>query len=207
MKKLLPFLAACLVLALSSFIVFRPVAAGYQVGDKATDFKLKNVDGKMVSLADNKTAKGYIVVFTCNTCPYAKAYEQRIIDLNTKYASQGYPVVAINPNDPAVAPGDSFADMQKRAKEKKYVFPYLQDETQQTAKAYGATRTPHLYVLTRQGNDFVVSYIGAIDDNSEDARQVKTKYLENAMTDIMAGKPASVNSTKAIGCTIKWKRA
>ena len=207
MKKLLPFLAACLVLALSSFIILRPAAAGYQVGDKATDFKLKNVDGKMVSLADNKAAKGYIVVFTCNTCPYAKAYEQRIINLNSKYASQGYPVVAINPNDPAVAPGDSFADMQKRAKEKKYAFPYLQDETQQIAKAYGATRTPHLYVLTRQGNGFVVSYIGAIDDNSEDASQVKTKYLENAMTDIMAGKPASVNSTKAIGCTIKWKRA
>jgi peroxiredoxin len=207
MKKLLPFLAACLVLALSSFIVLRPAAAGYQVGDKATDFKLKNVDGKMVSLADNKSAKGYIVVFTCNTCPYAKAYEQRIMDLNTKYASRGYPVVAINPNDPAVAPGDSFADMQKRAKEKKYAFPYLQDETQQIAKAYGATRTPHLYVLTRQGSDFVVSYIGAIDDNSEDAAQVKTKYLENAMTEILAGKPASTNSTKAIGCTIKWKRA
>lgn len=207
MKKLLPFLAACLVLALSSFIVLRPAAEGYQVGDKATDFKLRNVDGKMVSLADNKAARGYIVVFTCNTCPYAKAYEQRIIDLNAKYAAQGYPVVAINPNDPAVAPGDSFADMQKRAKDKKYAFPYLQDETQQVAKAYGATRTPHLYVLTRQGNDFTVSYIGAIDDNSEDAKLVKTKYLENAMTDIMAGKPASVNSTKAIGCTIKWKRA
>ncbi|QJX48758.1 thioredoxin family protein [Hymenobacter taeanensis] len=207
MKKLLPFLAACLVLALSSFIVLRPVAAGYQVGDKATDFKLKNVDGKMVSLADNKTAKGYIVVFTCNTCPYAQAYESRILALHQKYARQGYPVVAINPNDPAVAPGDSFADMQKRAKAKQYAFPYLQDETQQIAKAYGATRTPHLYVLTRQGNDFIVSYIGAIDDNSEDASQVKTKYLENAMTDIIAGKPASVNSTKAIGCTIKWKRA
>ncbi|MBX0289457.1 thioredoxin family protein [Hymenobacter sp. HSC-4F20] len=206
MKKLLPFLAACLVLALSSFIVLRPADAGYQVGDKAADFKLRNVDGKMVSLADNKAAKGYIVVFTCNTCPYAKAYEQRIIDLNTKYAAQGYPVVAINPNDPAVAPGDSFADMQKRAKDKKYAFPYLQDETQQVARQYGATRTPHLYVLTRQGNDFVVSYIGAIDDNSEDAKLVKTKYLENAMTDIIAGKPASVNSTKAIGCTIKWKR-
>lgn len=207
MKKLLPFLAACLVLALSSFIGLRPAADGYQVGDKAADFKLKNVNGKLVSLADNKAAKGYIVVFTCNTCPYAKAYEQRIIDLNTKYAAQGYPVIAINPNDPTVAPGDSFADMQKRAKDKKYAFPYLQDETQQVARQYGATRTPHLYVLTRRGNDFVVSYIGAIDDNSEDAKLVKTKYLENAMTDIIAGKPASVNSTKAIGCTIKWKRA
>ncbi|SNC62489.1 Peroxiredoxin [Hymenobacter gelipurpurascens] len=207
MKKLLPFLAACLLLALSSFIVLRPASPGYQVGDKVADFKLKNVDGKMVSLADNKAVKGYIVVFTCNTCPYAQAYESRILALHQKYASQGYPVVAINPNDPSVAPGDSFSEMQKRAKAKRYGFPYLQDETQQVAKTYGATRTPHLYVLTRQGSDFVVSYIGAIDDNSEDASQVKTKYLENALTDIMAGKPASVNSTKAIGCTIKWKRA
>ncbi|GAA4041930.1 hypothetical protein GCM10022409_29930 [Hymenobacter glaciei] len=201
MKKALPLLAFCLLL-LSSFVL-RPLADGYKVGDKATDFKLKNIDGKMMSLADNKAAKGYIVVFTCNTCPYAKAYESRIIDLNTKYAPLGYPVVAINPNDPAVAPGDSFADMQK----KKYAFPYLQDESQQVAKTYGATRTPHLYVLTKQGSDFVVSYIGAIDDNSEDAKLAKIKYVENAMTEILAGKPATTNSTKAIGCTIKWKRA
>jgi peroxiredoxin len=202
MKKLLPYISLCFALLLSSFIA-RPTADGYKVGDKATDFKLKNIDGKTVSLADNKAAKGYIVVFTCNTCPFAKAYESRIVDLNTKYAAKGYPVIAINPNDPAVAPGDSYADMQK----KKYAFPYLVDESQQVAKTYGATRTPHLYVLTRQGNDFVVSYIGAIDDNSEDAKLVKTKYVENAMAEILAGKPATTNSTKAIGCTIKWKRA
>ncbi|WP_045689474.1 thioredoxin family protein [Hymenobacter sp. AT01-02] len=207
MKKILPLLAAYLVLALSSFIMLRPDVVGYQVGDKVVDFKLKNVDGKLVSLADNKAAKGYIVIFTCNTCPYAQAYESRILALHQKYAPQGYPVVAINPNDPGVAPGDSFAEMQKRAKAKQYGFPYLQDETQQIAKQYGATRTPHLYVVARQGADFVVRYIGAIDDNSEDATLVKTKYLENAMTDILAGKPATVNSTKAIGCSIKWKRA
>ena len=202
MKKILPFLSLCFALLLSSFIA-RPVADGYQVGDKASDFKLKNVDGKLVSLADNKAAKGYIVVFTCNTCPYAKAYESRIVALHQKYATQGYPVVAINPNDPAVAPGDSYAAMQT----KKYAFPYLQDESQQVAKAYGATRTPQLYVLTRRGNDFVVTYTGAIDDNSEDAKLVKTKYAENALTEILAGKPATTSSTKAIGCTIKWKRA
>ena len=202
MKKLLPLLSLCFVLLLSGFI-FRPATDGYKVGDKAADFKLKNIDGKIVSLATNKAAKGYIVVFTCNTCPYAKAYESRIVDLNTKYAPQGYPVVAINPNDPAVAPGDSYAAMQT----KKYAFPYLVDESQQVAKTYGATRTPHLYVLTRKGADFVVSYIGAIDDNSEDAKLVKTKYVENAMTEILAGKPASTNATKAIGCTIKWRRA
>ncbi|GAB3846204.1 hypothetical protein GCM10028822_05900 [Hymenobacter terrigena] len=201
MKKVLPFLALCFVL-LSSFVL-RPSSDGYKVGDKAADFKLKNIDGKMVSLADNKTTKGYIVVFTCNTCPFAKAYESRIIGLNAKYAPLGYPVVAINPNDPAVAPGDSYAAMQS----KKYAFPYLQDESQQVAKTYGATRTPHLFVLTRKGADFVVSYIGAIDDNSEDAKLAKTKYVENAMTEILAGKPATTSETKAIGCGIKWKRA
>ncbi|GAB3583372.1 thioredoxin family protein [Hymenobacter daeguensis] len=202
MPRTLSLLTLCFALLLSSFTL-RPTDEGYKVGDKAADFKLKNIDGKLVSLADNKAAKGYIVVFTCNTCPFAKAYESRIVDLNAKYAPKGYPVVAINPNDPAVAPGDSYADMQK----KKYAFPYLVDESQQVAKTYGATRTPHLYVLTRKGNDFVVSYIGAIDDNSEDAKLVKTKYVENAMTEILAGKPATTSSTKAIGCTIKWKRA
>ena len=202
MKKNLSLLALFFALLLSSFML-RPATDGYKVGDKAADFKLKNTDGKMVSLADNKAAKGYIVVFTCNTCPYAKAYESRIVALNTKYAQLGYPVVAINPNDAATVPGDSYAAMQT----KKYAFPYLQDESQQVAKTYGATRTPHLYVLTRQDKNFVVSYIGAIDDNSEDPKLVKTKYVENAMTEILAGKPTSTNSTKAIGCTIKWKRA
>ncbi|WP_369811025.1 thioredoxin family protein [Hymenobacter aranciens] len=205
MNKLLPLLAICALL-FSSFTL-RPTDEGYQVGDKAADFSLRNVNGKMVSLADNKAAKGYIVVFTCNTCPYAKAYESRIIALHKKYAPKGYPVVAINPNDIATVPGDSYEAMQAQAKSKKYPFPYLHDETQQTARTFGATRTPHLYVLTRQGNDFVVSYIGAIDDNSEDAKLVKTKYVENAMSELLAGKPASTASTKAIGCTIKWKKA
>ena len=97
--------------------------------------------------------------------------------------------------------------MQAVAKAHHYSFPYLQDETQQVARTYGATRTPHLYVLRREGTDFVVSYIGAIDDNSEDAKLVKTKYLENAMADIMAGRPAATGTTQAIGCGIKWKKA
>ncbi|RYU83235.1 thioredoxin family protein [Hymenobacter persicinus] len=205
MKKLFSLLTASLALLLLGSFTDAP--AGYQVGDKAADFKLRNVDGKLVSLADNPTVKGYIVVFTCNTCPYAKAYESRIIALHQKYAPQGYPVVAINPNDAASVPGDSFAEMQARAKSKKYPFAYLQDETQQVARTFGATRTPHLYVLTKQGSDFVVSYIGAIDDNSEDAKLVKTRYVEQALTDLLTGKPATTKSTKAIGCTIKWKKA
>ncbi len=179
--------------------------SGYNVGDKAMDFKLKNVDGKMVSLSDYKDAKGFIVVFTCNHCPFAKAYEGRIMDLNTKYASKGYPVIAINPNDPNVVEEDSYANMQKRAKEKGYTFPYLVDETQDIAHAYGAAHTPHVFVLQKSGSDFVVKYIGAIDDNSDDPSAVKVKYVEDAVNNLIAGKPVSPATTKAIGCSIKWK--
>ncbi len=205
MNKLLPLLTLCLALATSSFAP-RPAADGYRVGDKATDFKLKNVDGQLVSLAGNKAAKGYIVVFTCNTCPFAQAYEARIIALDKKYAPLGYPVVAINPND-AADPDESYAAMQALAKSHAYSFPYLQDETQRVARAFGATRTPHLFVLKRQGPAFVVSYVGAIDDNAEDANLVKTNYLENAMADITAGKPAATNTTQAVGCSIRWKKS
>ena len=101
---------------------------GYEVGDKAEDFKLKNIDGKMVSLADFEDAKGFIIIFTCNHCPYAKLYEDRIIDLNAKYAPKGFPVIAINPIDPEVQPEDSFDKMIGRAQEKGFNFPYLFDQ-------------------------------------------------------------------------------
>lgn len=185
---------------------FKPSDEGFKVGSKATDFKLKNVDGKMVSLSDYKDAKGYIVVFTCNHCPFAKKYESRIIALDKKYKKLGYPVIAINPNDPAVEPEDSYENMQKVAKAKKYPFPYLFDETQDVAHAYGATRTPHVYLLQKEGNSNVVKYIGAIDDNSDDASAVKEKYVENAVDALLGGKPIATDFTKAIGCTIKWKK-
>ncbi|OON68734.1 thioredoxin family protein [Hymenobacter sp. CRA2] len=207
MKKSMLALIALLGTVLTLSSAFRPVAeGGYQVGDKVADFKLKNVDGKTVSLADNATAKGYIVVFTCNTCPYAQAYEDRIMALHQKYAAQGYPVVAINPNDPQVAPGDSYASMQQRAKTKRYAFPYLLDESQEVAHAYGATRTPHVYVLQRTGADFKVAYIGAIDNNTEDAKAATQHYVDDALAQLMSGKAVQTTSTKAIGCTIKWKK-
>jgi len=179
--------------------------AGYNVGDKVNDFKLKNVDGKMVSLADYKDAKGVIVIFTCNHCPYAQAYEQRIMDLDKMYAAKGYPVVAINSNDPVAYPADSFEEMIKRSKEKSYSFPYLIDETQDIAKIFGAAKTPHVYLLSKNKDVYTVEYIGAIDDNSESAADVKAKYVENAIAELNSGKKVSVNSTKAIGCSIKWK--
>ena len=179
---------------------------GYQIGDVATDFNLRNVDGKMVKLADFKKAKGFIVVFTCNHCPFSQAYEQRIINLHNKYAAKGYPVIAINPNDAKREPEDSYAKMQELAKAKKYPFVYLHDETQQIAKTYGATRTPHVYVVqkTKVGN--TVQYIGAIDDNYEDEKQVKEKHVELAVNALLNGKAVAKTNTKAIGCTIKWKK-
>jgi peroxiredoxin len=206
MKKT-TFVLALAVMVTAMLYSARFADKGYRVGDVATDFTLKNVDGKMVSMADNKDAKGYIVVFSCNTCPVVKQYESRIIDLHQKYASRGFPVIAINPNDPGVSPGDSYAEMQKRAKNLKFPFAYLFDETQEIARTYGATNTPHVYVVTREGDQFRVAYIGAIDNNARNADAADKKYVENAVDELLAGKEVSVPSAKAVGCTIKWRGA
>lgn len=202
MKRIPALLFICAALLAWSFTF--PPHQGYHVGDTARDFKLKNVDGKMYSLSGIETAKGYIVVFTCNNCPYAVAYQDRLIELHNRYAPLGYPVVAINPNDKEVSPNDSFELMQKRAKEKSYPFAYLYDETQEIARTYGATRTPHVYLLDQNR---VVRYIGAIDDNHEEPEAVKEKYLENAINALRNSQDITVKETKAIGCTIKWKKS
>ena len=173
---------------------------GYKVGDVASDFKLKNVDGKMVSLADYNTASGYIVIFTCNHCPYAKMYEDRIIEIHKKYEPQGFPVIAINPNDPAVQPADSYAKMQERAKEKGFDFAYLFDEGQKVYPMYGATKTPHVFLLD---NKRVVQYIGAIDDNPKSADDVEETWLEDAIISLEMGEDVNPSTTKAVGCSIK----
>ena len=195
------------MLALMLLAAGAPVKNGYDLGDTVSDFKLKNVDGKMVSLADFKEAKGFIVVFDCNTCPYSQAYNKRIIALNEKYASLGYPLVAINPNDPIVSSGDSYDKNVAYAKDKGYSFPYLTDETQSVTKAYGATNTPHVFILKRSGNDLKVVYVGAIDDSAKNASAVTKKYAEEAIDALLSNKPVPVTKTKAIGCTIKWKNA
>lgn len=175
----------------------------YKIGDKADDFRLKNVDGKMVSLSDFKEAKGFIVIFTCNTCPVSVANEDRIIELNNKYKSKGYPVIAINPNNPEVSGGDSYDQMKVRAREKGFDFPYLFDEGQKVYPKYGASKTPHVYVLEKQNKDLIVQYIGSIDDSARNEGSVKTKYVENAVDALLKGMPVETASTKAIGCSIK----
>ncbi len=199
------FSSAILILTLSSFRIISP--PGYQVGDKATDFNLKNTDGKMYSLSANADLKGAIIVFTCNHCPFSKAYEDRIIDLHKQYASKGYPVIAINSNDKSVEPEDSYEEMVKRAKSHKYPFPYLYDESQEVASAFGAARTPHVFIVQKSKNDFVIKYIGAIDDNANEPASATKHYVNDAVNSLIAGKEVEVKSTKAIGCTIKWKKS
>ncbi len=194
-----------LIILISGLALQAANSQGYNVGDKASDFKLKNVDGKYVSLSDYPDATGFIVIFTCNHCPYAIAYQDRIIELNKEYEVLGYPVVAINSNDPDIAPDDSYENMVVRAKEKGFTFPYLYDETQEVYRKYGAKRTPHVYLLQKNGKDLVVRYIGAIDDNSQDASKVTTPYLANAIEALIAGKAPDPSMTKAIGCSIKDK--
>jgi peroxiredoxin len=194
-----------------NFIPQESSTLGYNIGDKAIDFSLKNATnnmngiGKNVSLKDYNNIKGYIVIFTCNHCPFSIAYEDRIIDLHKKYAPEGYPVIAINPNDVNKVPDDSYANMKIRVKEKGFPFAYLFDETQAIAKAYGATKTPHVYILEKRTNDNIVRYIGAIDDNTYEATAVKEKYVENAIDALLNGKSVQKTETRAIGCTIKWK--
>jgi peroxiredoxin len=190
---------------LFSTVAFSPIIddKGYDIGDVATDFKLENIDGNFVSLSDFKQAKGFILVFTCNTCPYAVAYEDRIEALNKEYASKGYPVIAIMPNNVQSKPGDSMTAMQKRAKEKGFTFPYLIDADQSIYPQYGATKTPHVYILESTDKGPVVQYIGAIDDNYKDAALVKTKYVENAVNALLEGVTFEMHKTKAIGCSIK----
>lgn len=185
---------------------------GYQVGDAAIGFDLKNASntvngiGENVSLNDYKNAKGYIITFTCNHCPFAVAYEDRINALHKKYSPKGYPVIAINPNDAKAYPSDGYGEMKTRAKEKSFAFAYLHDESQKIAKAYGATKTPHIYILQKKGEKNYVRYIGAIDDNTYNPKDVKEKYAENAIDALLNGKKVEKNFTRAVGCSIKWKK-
>lgn len=189
------------------FSHFTDGSKGYQIGDKVEGFSLKNIDGKMLSLSAFPEKKGFILVFTCNHCPFSVAYEDRIIALDNKFKDRGYPVIAVNPNDPEIAPDDSFEKMIERAKEKKFPFPYLFDQTQEVARRFGALKTPHIFLLNKEGSDLILRYTGAIDDNTHEPENVGRKYVEEALTQILSGKNVETASTKAIGCSIKWKKS
>ncbi len=200
MKKII----LLVMLAFSAFLS-QAQNATLKAGDTAPDFKLKNVDGKEVSFNSFPKAKGYIVVFTCNTCPYAVGYEQRIIDLDNKFRPQGYPVIAINPNDPEASTADTFDKMQELAKSKKYPFPYLFDAGQKITDQYGAKRTPHLFIVSKTAKGNVVEYVGAIDNDPEGNNAQKTKYAEDVIAALKSNQKPAITQTKEIGCTVKRK--
>lgn len=194
-------------IALWLMIVATALAQGYRVGDLVEDFSLRSTGGRIVSLAALGNVRGAIVIFTCNSCPYVKKYENRIIALHDDYAPEGYPVVAINPNDPSQVPEDSFENMIERVKEKNYPFEYLFDETQQVARRFGAMRTPQVFLLQRESDGkYRVVYIGAIDDSPNDPKAVEQEYVRAAIGALQTGSKIDPSFTKAIGCTIKWKK-
>lgn len=199
--KLVPI--ALIVLLISAFTLNKANHKGYKIGDIVEDFSLLSTDSVLVAMADYNDAKGFIITFTCNTCPFAVMYEDRLQALNEKYAPKGYPVIAIMPNNTDVKPGDALPEMKKRAEEKGFTFPYLIDEGQKVYPKFGATKTPHIYVLEKTENGNVVKYIGAIDDNHRDASAVKVKFVENAVDALLEGKEVEQKETKAIGCSIK----
>ncbi len=198
MKKMFVFLSAL-------FLVVATFAQGYQIGDKVEDFRLLNVDGSYVSMADYPDTEGFIIIFSCNHCPYVVAYEDRMIELHNEFAPQGYPVIAINPNDTIAQPQDSYSLMKVRADEKDFPFPYVIDADQSVYPRFGATRTPHVFLLKRDGEDLRVAYIGAIDDNHRDATQVEEKFLANAIHAVKNDRTPDPTVTRAIGCSIKTR--
>ncbi len=209
MKRLLSIvIASCvgltLLFAFGKNTVDSGVAEGYKIGDIAEDFNLQNaIDDSWVSLASYGDVNGYIITFTCNHCPYSVMYEDRLIELHNTYAPQGYPVIAINPNDPVIVPEDSYDNMKIRARDKAFPFKYLFDAKQTVYPKYGATRTPHIFLLDANRE---VKYIGAIDNHARDASAVTEKYLANAIEALKSGEHPDPDFTRAVGCTIKFQK-
>jgi len=172
---------------------------------EAPQFQLKGVDGKSYSLESFQHARALVIIFMCNHCPYVIAVQDRINELAREYAEKGVALVGINSNDATRYPEDSFEAMQVRAREKNYVFPYLFDETQSTARAYNAVCTPDPYVFEKVGSGFKLRYHGRIDDNWKNPDQVKTRELALAIDAILTGSPVSPQQAPAMGCSIKWK--
>lgn len=191
-----------MIMCAAALVVGAATVAALEIGDKGPDFALAGTDGKVYSLETLKDAKLVVVVFTCNHCPVAIQYEDRLIELAKSYKEKGVAVVAINPNDPAIVPQDSFENMLKRAKAKKFPFPYVLDTDQTVARAYGATCTPHLFVLDKERK---LAYAGAVDDNNN-ATRVKEHWINDALDALLEGKTPARPVTKERGCSIKWSR-
>ncbi|MFQ3181164.1 MAG: peroxiredoxin [Polaribacter sp.] len=201
MMKLIKLIVLITSIGWLTAFTLKSADTGYRIGDSIADFSLKNTDDTMVSLADYPAAKGFIIIFTCNTCPYSIANEDRIIALDKKYKTKGFLVIAINPNDPVAVPDDSFEKMKVRAQEKGFTFPYLLDVGQKVYPKFGATKTPEVFIVTQ--DDLKVKYIGAVDNSSRDATKVTERYVENAVDALLSDEKIEKTKTSAIGCSIK----
>lgn len=179
-----------------------PLAIGAAIPAAVADVKMENIDGRMLSIADTRGAIGTLVVFSCNHCPYVVAWEERMAKLFNPAAEQGIGVIVINSNDIDKYPADSLPKMKERAAERGFQFPYVVDATSDVARAFGATRTPEIFLFEASGR---LVYHGAIDDNSEKPQDVTQHYLGDAMTALKAGSAINPAQTKAIGCTIKFR--
>ena len=177
------------------------------IGNKAiNDFSLKNIDGRNVSLKDFPGAKGFIIVFTCNHCPFAKLYPQRMNELNKKYKPLGVPLIAISSTDTLVYEDDTYPNMVRKANNEHFSFPYLFDEQQAVAEDFSARKTPHAFVVWNENGKWVVKYNGAIDDNGAEPQKVKNQYVAKAVDALLNGKEVEITETKSIGCQINFRK-
>ena len=198
-EHLFKFLIICILFILSSFNLI--------VKDKqVSDFKLKSAQtNQWVSLSDYKNAKGFIIIFTCNKCPMAKFYSQRLNQMNDKYKKMGIPLIAINSMDTLAYADESFKRMQKKVKNDQLNFPYLQDKKQVVGKKFNATVTPQAFVIWKQNNKFVVRYEGSIDDNAGDYQNVKNHFLTNAVDQLLKGNQVTIKNSESFGCRIFYR--
>jgi len=172
-----------------------------KIGDKAIDFSLVGVDDQVHS-PDDYPGKHLAVIFSCNHCPYVRAWEDRMVKIQADYEKKGLQLLSINANDEVKYPDDSFPKMKQRAREKKFNFPYLRDKDQTVAKSYGAQRTPEVFLFDANR---VLRYHGTIDDNYDDPNAVRAHYLRDALDALLQAREIAIPETAPVGCTIKWK--
>ena len=198
--KLTLIIPAVLFMSFSNYEIETPA------GKSVKDFNLMNVDGKTVSLSDYPDAKGFMIIFTCNHCPFAKLYPKRMNELNAKYIDSGVPLIAVSSTDTGEFEEDSYIKMIQKSESENFSFPYLFDGEQTVAKDFGAQKTPHAFVIWKENNEWVIKYNGAIDDNGAEPDKVNNKFVADAVDALLTGSEVKQKETKSIGCQILFRR-
>jgi len=204
MKTLRILLYAAVIICISSFTHDKKPAVS-RLGKPINDFVLKNTDNTLVSLKDYSGAKGFIIIFTCNHCPFAKLYSQRLNDLNSKYKDLGVPLLAINSMDTSLYEEESFKLMKEKAETDHFSFPYLYDAMQIAGKSFGANHTPQAYVIWKENTQWIIKYSGAVDDNGEHP-ELATSYVGDALDELLQNKPVSKPEIESFGCRIFYRK-